>query len=294
MGYVEKIMGDNEYMVYRTHQHFIALLQRILGSLFAFVVFFGAGLVVLLAGPGGEGAKLRFTFGLIALVSLVMPIYLIVIPWTRGQRGRSYLERIWRRALAGLLILVVALVMMIRPDLKYIGWIAVTISVIPLAELIRCFLDWINERYIITNRRVMEVRGIINKHVRDSALEKVNDVDLKQSVIGRMLGYGTVQIITGSDIGMNMFRRISNPVRFKRVMLNAKEDLHGTGFRTQEDTPATAQPPTPAVKMAMTGLDPSPQSNIPDLIVELDELRQKGIISEEEFQAKKTELLARL
>jgi hypothetical protein len=184
--------------------------------------------------------------------------------------------------------------MMIRPDLKYIGWIAIAISVIPLAELIRCFLDWLNERYIITNRRVMEVRGIINKHVRDSALEKVNDVDLKQSVIGRVLSYGTVQIITGSDIGMNMFRRISNPVRFKRFMLNAKEDLHGGGLLAQEDAPATAQPPTPAVKMAMAGLDPSTQSNIPDLIVELDELRQKGIISEEEFQAKKKELLARL
>jgi hypothetical protein len=294
MGYVEKILGDNEYVVYRTHQHIVALLQRILGSLFAFVVFFGSGLVVLLAGPGDEGTKLRFAVGLIALGSLAMPIYLVVVPWIRGQRGRGYLERIWRWALAGLLILVVALVMMIRPDLKYIGWIAVAISLIPLAELVRCFLDWLNERYIITNRRVMEVKGIINKHVRDSALEKVNDVDLKQSVIGRMLSYGTVQIITGSDIGMNMFRRISNPVRFKRAMLNSKENLHGTGLLAQEQAPATARPPTPAVKMPMARLEPSTPSNIPDLIVELDELRQKGIITEEEFQTKKTELLARL
>ena len=36
------------------------------------------------------------------------------------------------------------------------------------------------------------------------------------------------------------------------------------------------------------------KGDIPDLIAELDELRQKGIISEEEFQTKKTELLARL
>ena len=116
--------------------------------------------------------------------------------------------------------------MLLNPQLKYVGWIAVVIAAVPAFELVRIFLDWLNERYIITNRRVIEVRGTINKHVRDSALEKVNDVDMKQSVVGRLLGYGTVQIITGSDIGVNMFRRISNPVRFKREMLNAKEELH--------------------------------------------------------------------
>jgi uncharacterized membrane protein YdbT with pleckstrin-like domain len=171
-------------------------------------------------------------------------------------------------------------VMMTHPEIQSMGWIAVAIALVPLFEMIRVFLDWLNERYIITNRRVMEVAGIINKHVRDSALEKVNDVDLKQSVIGRVLGYGTVQIITGSDIGVNRFYRISNPVRFKREMLNAKEHLQG-GEPAEE--PATAS--TPASTQG---------AEIPDLIAELGELRQKGIITEEEFQAKKKELLDRL
>jgi uncharacterized membrane protein YdbT with pleckstrin-like domain len=146
---------------------------------------------------------------------------------------------------------------------------------------VRIFADWLNERYIITNRRVMEVRGIINKHVRDSALEKVNDVELDQSVIGRLLGYGTVQIITGSDIGVNMFRRISNPVRFKREMLNAKEHLH------MDERPAPVEVPLEAGP-------PSERANITDLLVELAELRQRGILSEEEFQRKKQELLDRI
>jgi uncharacterized membrane protein YdbT with pleckstrin-like domain len=150
--------------------------------------------------------------------------------------------------------------------------------------VVRIFADWLNERYIITNRRVMEVRGIINKHIRDSALEKVNDVELDQSIVGRILGYGTVQIITGSDIGVNMFRRISNPVRFKREMLNAKENLH-----IEQPRPAMAEVPLEA------DASPSPErANITDLLVELAELRQRGIISEEEFQQKKQELLSRL
>jgi hypothetical protein len=286
MGYLEKILGDNERIVYRTHLHLIVLLERLIGSLFAFLVFLALGLVVLLARADEGGNEIRLVVGIIALGSLVMPLYLIASAWLEGLRGEDFLRRVWRAAAAGVVILAVALITILRPELKLTGWIALVIAVIPAVELTRIALDWLNERYIITNRRVMEIRGIINKHVRDSALEKVNDVDLRQSVVGRLLGYGTVQIITGSDIGVNMFRRISNPVRFKREMLNAKEGLHG--METEGELPR------PAAKAASPEADAPSTADIPDLIVELDELRQQGIISEEEFQAKKKELLARL
>lgn len=281
MGYIEKVLGENEQIIYRTHLHFLVLGQRILGSLFAFVVFLGVGLTVLLAPADRTGDQIRFIIGVIALCSLVLPLYLIIRTWVRGQRGREFLRTAWRWILLALLILAVSLVMMFNPGWTLIGWLAIAIAVVPFADLVRIFLDWLNEKYLITNRRVMEVKGIINKHVRDSALEKVNDVDLTQSLVGRILGYGTVQIITGSDIGVNMFRRISNPVRFKREMLNAKEQLHATMPSTRsDDLRAPAGPPA--------------ESEIPGLIAELDALRQKGILSEEEFQAKKKELLERL
>ena len=98
-----------------------------------------------------------------------------------------------------------------------------------------------------------------------------------------------MQIITGSDIGVNKFRRISNPVRFKRAMLNAKERLHAPELG---ESPARVSPPGQGT---VPDLSSSPSEvSITDLIEELAELRQKGIISEEEFQAKKKELLARL
>lgn len=290
MGYVEKVMGDNEQAVYRTHLHGIVLLQRTIGLLFAFAVFLALGLAVLLDADD----KTRFYVGVIALGSLVLPLYLSVTPWVRGRRGREYLKEIQRSALAGLAILVVALFLMFSPASKGVGWIAIVLALVVLAELVRHFLDWLNERYIITNRRVMEVKGIINKHVRDSALEKVNDVDLKQSVVGRVLGYGTVQIITGSDIGINMFRRISNPVRFKRAMLNAKEQLHASPLAVDPEEAAVIAPPISKVEPAVETPVPAAAANVTQLIVELAELRQKGIISEEEFQTKKKELLERL
>jgi hypothetical protein len=280
MGYVEKIMGDNEEALYRTHPHWIVLLQRVVGWLFAFLVFLGLGLALFFL----EDDKQRFTIGLIALVSVVMPLYLIGAGWVRGRRGREFLQLVWRPAIAALVIVAVAVLIMVRPQIRAFGWLPIALGLIPFAEVVRIVLVWLNERYIITNRRVMEVTGIINKHARDSALEKVNDVDMRQSVVGRILGYGTVQIITGSDIGVNRFHRISNPVRFKRAMLNAKEQLHTI------DSPLPIKPAVPA---APAGAAPG-EGQITDLIEELAELHRKGIISEQEFQTKKSELLARL
>jgi hypothetical protein len=280
MGYVEKAMGDNETVVYRTHQHIIILFERVLASLFVFVVFLAIGLAILVPPADEPGDRIRFAVGVITLGSLVMPLYLIVSAWIRGQRGREFAWAIWRAALAGILILTIAIILMLMPGLRPLGWIAIVVAVIPIAEMIRIVADWFNERYIITNRRVMEVKGTINKNVRDSALEKVNDVELTQSVMGRILGYGTVQIITGSDIGVNNFRRISNPVRFKREMLNAKEQMHPSRVSAGSDS-----------QEALDALD---DAEAIDLIAELDELRQKGILTEEEFQAKKKELLDRI
>jgi len=121
MGYVERILGDNERVVYSTHQHAIVLLGRLLGSLFAFVVFLGLGLAVLIPDADEAGNEVRFIVGVIALCSLVLPLYLIVSAWLEGLRGRDLVRRIWRAVVAGILILAFALIMMFYPGVKPIA-----------------------------------------------------------------------------------------------------------------------------------------------------------------------------
>jgi hypothetical protein len=109
--------------------------------------------------------------------------------------------------------------------------------------------------------------------VVDSSLEKVNDVKMSQSFLGRMFGFGDIEILTASELGVNLFHEIGDPVGFKTAMLNAKERL---GFDSE------------------VGIAAHASKDIPTLIEELDELRKKGIISEAEFQRKKTELLQKM
>jgi hypothetical protein len=306
MGYIEKIMGDNERVLYRTHHHVIVLLERALCSLLAFLLFLALGVAFFLSPAEEPDGRIRLIIAVIGFCSLVAPLYLMVLAWMRGDRRRDFLKRVWLPALAGIAILALALTLVLLEESSTIGgWIGIGLSIIPFVVFSVKFLVWLNQRYIITTRRVMEVKGIVNKHARDSALEKVNDVELDQSFIGRILGYGTVQIITGSDIGLNMFRRISNPVRFKRAMLNAKEEIHfpASGawvpldvgeLAPRESKPTVSVPAGSGAEAAVAGADSRADRSIPDMISELDDLRKRGILTESEFKAKKKELLDRM
>jgi uncharacterized membrane protein YdbT with pleckstrin-like domain len=143
---------------------------------------------------------------------------------------------------------------------------------VPLAGMLGDILTWRNKAYIVTNRRVIQISGVLNKDVVDSSLEKVNDVKMSQSFLGRLFGYGDIEILTASELGVNLFHEIANPVDFKTAMLNAKEKM---GF----DELGSAARGSP---------------DIPSMIEKLDNLRKRGILSEEEFQRKKAELLAKL
>jgi uncharacterized membrane protein YdbT with pleckstrin-like domain len=187
--------------------------------------------------------------------------------------GAIFLEVVLISVLIGLAILFSVL----WPAAAFLHLVLMVLTpilvLILLVTLIRDILVWSNRQYIVTNRRVIQVNGIINKNVTDSSLEKVNDVKMIQSFWGRLFGFGDIEILTASEMGVNVFRRIGNPIRFKIAMLNAKEQLgHSEN----------------GISVA------APSRSVPQLILELDELRRKGVITEAEFQQKKQDLLNQL
>jgi len=143
---------------------------------------------------------------------------------------------------------------------------------LPLVSLLRDVLIWASHQYVITNWRVIQITGVFNKSVTDSSLEKVNDVKLEQSFLGRLLDYGNIEILTASELGVNKFRKIGQPIRLKTIMLNAKEKL----------------------EQGQAGPRRGSKGDAVDLIAQLDSLRKQGVLSEEEFQRKKAQLLAKL
>jgi len=143
---------------------------------------------------------------------------------------------------------------------------------LPLLGLLRDVITWTSRQYIVTDWRVIQISGVFNKEVTDSSLEKVNDVKLEQSFAGRLLDYGNLEILTASELGVNRFTYVAQPIHLKTAMLNAKEKLeHG-----------------------QTRLGHRSEVDIAGPIEQLDNLRGQGLLTEEEFQQQKAQVLAKL
>ena len=161
-------------------------------------------------------------------------------------------------------------------------WLILILLVWPVISGLFDFFNWYNRKFIVTSWRVIQLSGIINKAVIDSSLEKVNDIELNQSFFGRIFGFGNVEILTASEIGANKFMTIRDPLKFKNFIVNAKERLgHDDDRRiSAKDGPVVQSAPAPA--------------DIPAMIDRLADLRKRGVLSEEEFQRSKQQLLQKL
>lgn len=152
-------------------------------------------------------------------------------------------------------------------------WIVAGALALPLLfTIINHWIAIATNLYVLTNRRVLKQTGIISKHSGSSYLDKINNVEHRQTMWGRMLNYGDVEIDTASETGTTTFRGIERPITFQKKILAASEELRNRGY-----APAAAAAPSPA-------------RQIRDLKALLDE----GLISQEEYEAKRKELLSEM
>ena len=190
-----------------------------------------------------------------------------------------------------------------------VGYVALAGLVVALAWLAKIYLSWWSQDYMVTNRRVLKVEGIINKRSADSSLEKINDAVLEQSVFARMFNYGDLDILTAADVAIDHYRMLDKAPLFKREMLNQKHELEGAYNRPMPSPPLRAAPvavaPAPAVATPEAGAvaagtaggsGPRHMSadEVTRALASLADLRDRGAISPEEYDQKKAELLSRL
>jgi uncharacterized membrane protein YdbT with pleckstrin-like domain len=150
--------------------------------------------------------------------------------------------------------------------------LAYLLLILPFVGILWNVIIWTSRQYIVTDWRVIQIAGVFKKEVTDSSLEKVNDVKLEQSFWGRLLDYGDLEILTASELRVNRFSHVGQPIRLKTAMLNAKEKLeHGQAESEQGSTVDIAGP-----------------------IEQLDHLRVQGLLTEAEFQQQKAQVLAKL
>ena len=163
-----------------------------------------------------------------------------------------------------------------------LGWLVLGGIVVSFVLLAKVYWAWYAQDYLVTNRRVLKVEGIFNKRSADSSLEKINDAVLEQNVVGRILGYGDLDILTAADVAIDKFRMLTAAPMFKKTMLDQKHALEMEVSRM----------PSPALRAAPGR--PMSSDDVTRALGDLADLRERGAISDADYEAKKDELLGRL
>ena len=158
-----------------------------------------------------------------------------------------------------------------------LGLLAAAFVVIALLSFLwRRFRAGLDE-FVVTNRRVIRRIGLYAREIQQAPLEKIQDITVEQGNVGRMLGYGTVILETASEKGMLTFPYLASPEAFRNHVWGqapAAEPAAGTS--------AASPPPGAAFSSARARLE------------ELESLRQRGLLSQEEYAAKRQEILSNL
>ncbi len=100
-------------------------------------------------------------------------------------------------------------------------WIVLAIPTFGLTLLLAMW-EWLKLRSIeqgVTNKRVILKKGIISRKSEEMKISSVETVEIIQSVIGRMFGFGTVKV-TGRGISDLIFKNINDPMDVKRKIEN--------------------------------------------------------------------------
>jgi uncharacterized membrane protein YdbT with pleckstrin-like domain len=139
-----------------------------------------------------------------------------------------------------------------------------------LAYPVRRLVDWLTSHFVVTSDRIIHRRGFIAKYSMEVPLEAINDVRFEQGVIDRIIGAGTLVVQSASEAGRQVFDHIRKPEEVQRTIynqgeLNQQRMMAGSGTRS---SPSTASE-----------------------LERLADLRARGVLTEEEFQAQKRRIL---
>jgi uncharacterized membrane protein YdbT with pleckstrin-like domain len=135
------------------------------------------------------------------------------------------------------------------------------------------YARWTTTHVVVTTDRLIHRVGVLGKQGKEIPLERVNDIAVSQTFFERLIGSGDVTIESGGERGQQVFTDIPKPFLVQNVIYT---EMERSGARDAARAVGARE------------------LSIPEQIEKLDELRQRGVITRAEFDAKKAQLLDRM
>ncbi len=138
---------------------------------------------------------------------------------------------------------------------------------------LRRIVAWATSNFAVTTDRVIHRQGFIAKRSMEIPLEAINDVRFSQTMLERLVGAGDIIIQSASEYGRNVFANIRNPEGVQRTIYEQGERNAERMYRGRA---ASTSPAAPSITTELE---------------RLGELRDKGVLTEAEFQNQKKRIL---
>jgi membrane protein YdbS with pleckstrin-like domain len=222
-------------------------------------------------------------------------------------------------------VAVLVLVIGVKPP-AWASYPLLVIAAIPTIWLAGRLIRWATYTLALTSTRILLRQGVFGRDTTQLRLQRITEVNLAQTLPERILGTGRIVIdVQGEDDSL-VLQDVRKPAVVQRVINSQINELVGGGSR--EDVPEDLRPhdapryqnepperPTPTSLRrddtppfgtepvsSVEPTDPSTPAPHPgsadggihEKLIELDDLRRRGILTEEEFQTKKAQLIDRI
>jgi hypothetical protein len=194
------------------------------------------------------------------------------------------------------------------PAVFYLLLVLVGCSALWLAgRLVR----WFATSLVVTTTRIVQRSGVFGRTGLELRLERVNQLSYHQSIPDRIMRTGELHVEVGGETGVVVFARVPRPAAVQSIITEQIDALRhrplvpvsSTAGRSWFDDVSGWRPPVNGAARSDdtppsgTALLPRPvvgEDTVADRLMQLDELRRRGIVTNEEFVSKKAELLDRL
>jgi uncharacterized membrane protein YdbT with pleckstrin-like domain len=135
-----------------------------------------------------------------------------------GEEIKHISRLTWIIYLPGIVLMIVGLIgLMLLPHGQPNPFLVAIVAVVAALGGINIFYAWFRRwttEIAVTNRRVIYKRGFIRRHTIEMNMDKIESVDVDQSIMGRLFDYGTITV-HGTGTGIEPLYKIDSPIEFR-------------------------------------------------------------------------------
>jgi len=184
-----------------------------------------------------------------------------------------------RHILTGIpLIVLLVLVAKVGNSILWYLWAA--LALVWAGWLALQYMNWTFTHFVVTSSRVIFRTGVLAKHGVEIPMDRIANINFNQSMWERVIGAGDLEIESAGRDGQSTFNDVWHPDAVQQEL-----------YRQMESHAQTRAGYTAAAAPAAA---PTTAATVPEQIQQLADLRDRGVITAAEFEAKKAQLLERM